>query len=424
MLIKGGILGAAQQEGSISAGSRSPVAHDRIQRQILNMSTGPVHVSDGVLRAQLDAYTSPHAASFWPIYDETIALTKRVLKTASETLIMHGSIRIGLDLALGSLIKRGDKVLAITNGFWGEYLARNAEAHGASVVTLKGSLYEPIDPSAVAALLKQHPDVALVTLVHVETNAGIVNPAREIGRLIAETKAIFLLDTACSAGGFLVDTDEWHVDVGVTGSQKTLCGLPGLTVLSISAKAWRKIGVGGPGGFPGHLGLRGLFDANLKRAGPPPTYTQPTSLVLALRAALKEIEAYGVDGWFEWHQCAANMFRSLIRDAGFTLATDAARRQAGRDLDFALAPTVVVINFPSGIDGSQFRALLEEKYGVFVIGNVGELVDSSFRVGLMSSVQTSPRNVLATVASIAATGQQLGFNVNHVGADHAQYIKS
>lgn len=383
--------------------------------RVLNMSTGPVHVSNAVLRSQLDAHLSSHTPGFWTLYDETVASVRRILRTEFETLIVHGSIRIGIDLALGNLIAPGTKVLALVNGFWGHYIADNAKAYGANVVRIESSMMDPFDPQLVSDALRAHRDVEIVIIVHVETNSGVVNPIEAIGRVVQETDAIFMVDTACSAGAIPLETDAWGVDVGVTGSHKTLGGLPGLAVLSVSPKAWSKIDEHPERGRLGHLNLRQLFDANLKR-GRPPGYTQPTSLVQALRAATREIETFGLDNWFGMHDHAAALLRSSLRTWGFKLVTDDARVAAGKPLHEGVAASVLAFMYPVGIDDAAFRKTLEDDYGVFVIGNVGELDGKSFRIGLMSSVQIDPRVVQATSSAIVAAASRLKSKETHEGA--------
>ena len=375
--------------------------------RILNMSTGPVHVSDAVLRAQLDANTSSHSTGFLKLYDSTVAATRALLRTTAETLVVHGSIRTGLDLALGNLIAPGDKILALTNGFWGEYLAASARRHGGNVIPVACSILHPIDVEFVRQALSEHPDIKLVTLVHVETNTGVENPVQDIGRLVASSGAVLLVDTACSAGSIPLETDLWGVDVGVTGSHKGLGALPGLTVLTVSEKAWGKFGQMATRTPQSPWNLRALFDAALTR-GAPPLYTQPTSLVQALAASLHEIDGCGADRWFEAHARAAESLRSALRAEGFRLATDASRTP-DQGLDYGLSPSVVAVLYPEGLNDSQFRTLLEHEYGIFVIGNVGEQAGRSFRVGLMSSVQIDPRSIMSTVAAIVAVSGQLGF---------------
>lgn len=201
--------------------------------RVINMSTGPVEVSKQVLAAQLADLLTPHSEQFWHIHDTTRGLLGRILRTDGRVLMMHGSIRTAVDVALANAIKPGNKVLCIVNGYWGELIAKWAEQYQAKVTRLTHGLIEPIDIQRVADALKaDHYD--MVTLVHVETNSGIVNPVQEVGRLVANTPTLFFVDSACSAGAMQIETDRWNVDIQTTGSHKCLASIPGLAIISLS----------------------------------------------------------------------------------------------------------------------------------------------------------------------------------------------
>lgn len=203
---------------------------------ILNMSTGPVEVSPAVLDAQLEPMLTPHHPSFWELHDQTIGMLQKALRTTGKVLMMHGSIRTGIDLALGNFIGPRSRVLAIQNGFWGALIAEWAALRGAEVVTVDHGPLESLDLEKIENLLRQsHFD--LVTVVHVETNAGIVNPIEKLGQIVARTDALYFVDTACSAGAIPVETDRWRIDIGTTGSHKCLASVPGIAVITLSEKA-------------------------------------------------------------------------------------------------------------------------------------------------------------------------------------------
>ncbi len=372
----------------------------------LNMSTGPVHVSDHVLRSQLSAAFSPHHENFRSIYLDLCDRVKRVLRTEQDLLIMHGSIRVGLDIVLANMIGPGAKILALSNGYWGSYIADNARAHGADVIVYESNPWHPIDAEEVDRILSQHPDIDMVTAVHIETSTGIKNAIREIGGVVAKYNAIFFVDTACSAGAIAVNTDDWKIDISVTGTQKTFGSLPGLSIITMSEKAWATYERAPGTGRPGHLNLRYLFDANLQEIVRP-AYTQPTSLIVAFNAAIEEIEREGIDNWFHLHADAGALLLKSLREKGFELIADEHRNISGTGDDADFSCTVFAVKVPDGLDETAFRNELRRAFGIFVIGNVGALAGLSFRIGLMSSVQMNPRNILATVAALSETRDKL-----------------
>ena len=77
-----------------------------------------------------------------------------------------------------------------------------------------------------------------ITLVHNETSTGTTYPAAEVGRIARSVNALYLLDTVSSIAGIDVRTDEWGVDLNMTGSQKCLAAPLGMTLVSVSPAAW------------------------------------------------------------------------------------------------------------------------------------------------------------------------------------------
>jgi alanine-glyoxylate transaminase/serine-glyoxylate transaminase/serine-pyruvate transaminase len=255
---------------------------------------------------------------------------------------------------------------------------------------------EPIDVNRVAEVLSgRHFD--LVTLVHVETNSGIVNPVAEIGRLVAPTDALFFVDTACSAGAMPVETDAWGIDVQTTGSHKCLSSAPGLAIVTASAKAWDRLRSDTSMGS--YFDFRTWWTHCVERPSVPP-FTQPTTLVLALRAALQEIGAVPVERWWEMHRDIADRFMREVRELGFRLLLDESSVAGRRDV---YSDTVMAIRYPNHISDVKFRKLLLENYGIFVIGNIGGFAGKSFRVGLMSPPQLHATSVFGALNALRET---------------------
>ncbi len=364
--------------------------------QPLNMTTGPVEVSEAVLRAQLDPFLTPHHAGFWALHDETLDLLARLLSTAGRVLAFHGSIRAGLDMALANLVAPGTRVLAISNGYWGDLIGAYAERWGAKVDWVRGHALAPVSGDAVARALRAHPESELVTIVHVETNTGVANPVEEIGALVAGHGALYYVDTACSAGAMPLETDAWGIDVGITGSHKCLCSVPGLAVVSVSERAWARAAEVSRAGS--YFDFRALHANTVARADVPP-FTQPTGLFRALHAALSELEEIGREAWFERHRRAGARFRAGVRETGLAMLAEEGPG-AGHNLDGALSDTVMAVRLPRGADLERFRRALADEFGIYVLGNLGAFAGCSFRVGLMSPPQLEDRSLCATLDAI------------------------
>ncbi len=365
-----------------------PVAPGRV----LNMSTGPVEVSRAVLDAQLADLLTPHSDAFWALHDETSEILGRILRTRHRVLMMHGSIRTGIDLALGNWIRPGMSVLSIQNGYWGELIAAWAERYGARVERLVHGPLEPVDVDRVAEALRRQ-SFDLVAVVHVETNSGLVNPIAEIGRLVAATDALYFVDTACSAGAMPVETDAWGIDIQTTGSHKCLASVPGLAIVTASPKAWERLRPDSTMGS--YFDFRAWWTHSVERPDVPP-FTQPTTLILALRAALREIDAISIERWWAIHRDIADRFMAQMREAGFRFLIDDSAVAMRRDF---YSDTVMAVRYPDGVIDARFRKMLLDSYGIFVIGNIGDFAGKSFRVGLMSLPQLQASNLFGALSA-------------------------
>lgn len=75
------------------------------------------------------------------------------------------------------------------------------------------------DPAKVEeAIVRFRPK--MVTMVHCETPAGTLNPVGGVGQLVAKHDVpLFYVDAVSSAAGAPLQTDEWHVDLCLVGTQ-------------------------------------------------------------------------------------------------------------------------------------------------------------------------------------------------------------
>jgi len=142
---------------------------------------GPCDVDDDVLDAMRQQVQRSHGAEWLSIYAETLGLLKQVFQTQNDIFIVPGPGSAGLDMALGSLLTTGDKVIVAHNGFFGERLGSIAESNGFHIVHVTAPAGRPLDPDDLRRALIEHPDAMLVALVHHETTTTVANPLPRAG---------------------------------------------------------------------------------------------------------------------------------------------------------------------------------------------------------------------------------------------------
>src|SRR5439155_20852017 len=116
------------------------------------------------------------------------------------------------------------------------------------------------------------------------------HPVEAIGRVVAETPAVFAVDGISGVGAMVCRTDAWKLDVLCVGSQKALMLPPGLAFVAVSRKAWAKIDA-----FQAPSFYFDLKAARAKAAESDTPYTPAHTMLLGLAAALRRIKSEGLE---------------------------------------------------------------------------------------------------------------------------------
>jgi alanine-glyoxylate transaminase/serine-glyoxylate transaminase/serine-pyruvate transaminase len=205
------------------------------------MIPGPVDAEDDVLAAMAEP-TLPHYGKVWlAVYNETTSLLKQLFGTRHDMLIMSGPGTVGLEAAMGSLLRPGDAVLIPHNGFFGRRMGVVARGLGLDVRTVEGPLRQALDPEAVREALARQPEIEALVIVHLETSTGVLNPLRELAAVAHERNVPIIVDAVSSLGGVPLPVDEWGIDVCATVANKCLACPPGMALVSVRPPAWEKM---------------------------------------------------------------------------------------------------------------------------------------------------------------------------------------
>ncbi|MDV7243995.1 MULTISPECIES: aminotransferase class V-fold PLP-dependent enzyme [Rhodococcus] len=131
-------------------------------------------------------------------------------------------------------LKPGDRVLLSEVEYASNAIAvlQRARSTGATVDVIPSDPSGQIDLVALEKLLDDR--VRLVSLVHVPTNGGLVNPVREVVDLAHARGALVLLDACQSVGQIALDVAELGVDALSATGRKWLRGPRGTGFLYIA----------------------------------------------------------------------------------------------------------------------------------------------------------------------------------------------
>lgn len=201
-----------------------------MKRMVL-LNPGPVNVSDKVARAQLRGDLCHREEEFARLASGIRRKLKRAfaIEDSFSPVLISGSGTAALEMAVGSFVSPGKSLLVISNGVYGERIARIAEVHGIPRTVLETPWGTPPDLDAIERALEADPRIEAVAMVHHETTTGLLNPLNGVGALARRAGKKFLVDAISSLAGDTFDFDAAGVDLAVGTANKCVQGLPGVS---------------------------------------------------------------------------------------------------------------------------------------------------------------------------------------------------
>jgi aspartate aminotransferase-like enzyme len=379
----------------------------QVQTRPTLMIPGPTELPWPVIQA----LNQPPSIQYDRGFDETVLepttlALRDVFQTRGEVLIMPGSGRTALEAGALSVIERGDRVLVVGAGVFGVLMREIMGRVGAELTEFPVEWGARLDLDRLAREAERLQPKA-ITLVHNETSTGTTYPAAEVGKIARATGSLFLLDTVSAIAGIDVRTDEWGVDLNMTGSQKCLAAPLGMALVSVSPRAWevmerRK--------QPAHSYAYDLLRwreqwVPVSRGGKVPDGTPrrqpvsiPTHLTEAMRVAVRLILDEGLEHRFRRHAVAAGALRAGVGAMGLEMFPDAS----------ILSNTVSSIKAPRGIDTAAVVATMRDRYGILIGTGLDKIRTSTLRIGTMG-VTASPLYVLPTLSALELALRDLGY---------------
>ncbi|MGP8321538.1 MAG: pyridoxal-phosphate-dependent aminotransferase family protein [Methanosarcinaceae archaeon] len=347
----------------------------------LLMMPGPVPVAPRTLRAMAKPMINHRGAEFSEMYDDCREILADIFKTQNDIFVISGSGSASMEAAIGCTINKDDTVVSIENGKFGERFKDIAGRYG-NVVPLEFEWGEGIDLGIIEDKLSE--GAKAVTLVHNETSAGIMNPAKEVGKLARKYDALFIMDGVTSIGGDIVEVDKWGVDIAIVGSQKCLAAPPGLSMISVSERAFTAMD--DVDRMPYYLDLKAYKKSADKESTQTP-YTPAVPLFFALQDALNIVKEEGMDARIKRHRAGSKAIRAAVAAMGIDMLPKLNDHSN-------YSNTVSAMKAPEGVGSNDIKKDMLKR-GIVIAGGQARLGNRIFRIGSMGNF--TARDILITI---------------------------
>jgi cysteine desulfurase / selenocysteine lyase len=159
------------------------------------------------LESQIGGYEAAQAKH--DVIEHTYDALASLLNCNREEIAIIENATRAWDMAFYSInFKAGDRILTAVSEYASNYISylQIARKTGAEVVVIPNDEYGQVSTDALSRMIDER--VKLISITHVPTNGGLVNPAAEIGRIAREAKILYLLDACQSVGQMPLDVQE------------------------------------------------------------------------------------------------------------------------------------------------------------------------------------------------------------------------
>jgi aspartate aminotransferase-like enzyme len=330
------------------------------------MTPGPTPVPPQVLAAMALPIVHHRSPDFKPTYRQCLDRLKEVYRTQGEVLLYTASGTAGLESVVSNLTSPGDRVVAVSAGYFGERWAEIARVYGCDVEHIAYEWGETPSADDMAARLAELGGATAVLVTQSETSTGVVSDVRAFAAAAKEVGALVAVDAISSLGAVPCETDEWGLDAVVSGSQKALMSPPGLAAVSVSDNAWKARESAAAPRFYLDWERTRVAQESLDAA-----FTPAVSIVVALNVALGLILERGLEAAFEEHVRLGRACREGVKAMGLELFSP----------DDDSSAVVTTVRVPDPVDGTQLLLDLRDRFGITLAPGQGPLKGKVFRVG-------------------------------------------
>jgi len=219
------------------ARSETRVCEDLVHFNNAGASLMPIPVSDALhrflsLEETIGGYEAQ--AQETQALESVYSSTAKLINCKSTELAFTESATRAWQIAFYSFpLQRGDKIITTLAEYGSNMIAylQQAERLGVEIVVTPNDESGKVDVAALQNLIDDR--VKLISMTHIPTGGGLVNPAKAIGAVAKAANIPFMLDACQSVGQLHVDVEEYNCDMLCITGRKYLRGPRGTGLLYV-----------------------------------------------------------------------------------------------------------------------------------------------------------------------------------------------
>ena len=300
------------------------------------------------------------------------------------TFVVAGTGTLAMEMAISNSTKRGDNVLIVSHGFFGDRFIDICTRKGLNVDVISSEWGKTVPLADLEKKLSEK-HYAAMTVSHVDTATGAVADIAAIGEMMKKfPDTIYIVDGVAATAGEYENLKEMNIDILFTASQKAFGVCPGLFILWANQKALARRAA---------LGTIPEYYVDFDKWSPVMKDTSKyfatpaINLVWALQESVRLIKEEGMKPRYERHLKNARAMQKALESVDLVPLADPAHR----------AVTLSNLLYPEGVDDAKFRATMLDE-GVVVAGGLAAYAGKMFRLGHMGNIDVNDEvAVLGTI---------------------------
>ena len=345
----------------------------------LMMTPGPCSIDPRVYRALSMPIVGHLDPWFRGCMEETQVLMRKLFQTENRiTFPLSASGSGGIEASVFNSLEPGDEAICCVNGMFSERSYVIAQHTQTTAHLVEAPLGKPVDPEHVRKIAKGR-KIKMISLAQGETSTGVVTDIDPFRRVADECGALLVVDTVASLGAVPLHVDKQRIDICFSGSQKAISAPPGMSPITVSARAEEV--------FRGRRTKVQSWYFDLTTAmnywGKDRLYhhTPPISLIYALHEAMRILLEDGLETRWERHRVNQLALVAGVEAMGLEMFVENPNDRL---------VTVTAVKIPAGVDDVKFRNQLLDECNIEIAGGIGATKGQIWRLGTMGYCSQKP----------------------------------